>query len=263
MQVWLNGKSVRVHSGAKAEDIAPTCEVFVRNGYGIATESLLNDGDSIIAIKKGEIPSEQMLQILLSARNGEFVSNSLKKACVCVCGLGGLGSNIAQMLARLGVGKLILVDFDIVDPTNLNRQNYFICDIGIKKTQATARIIKNINPYIEVITKDIFVSEQNAVQVVEDAQVVVEAFDTPSCKAEIVSSLLNSTKKIVVASSGMAGFGSSNEITTKRPLSRLYVCGDGKTEAKEGVSLMSPRVNICAGHQANMVLRILLGEVEC
>ena len=66
----------------------------------------------------------------------------------------------------------------------------------------------------------------------------------------------------IVAASGMAGFSSSNSIKTKRPMERLYVCGDLETGAGIGTGLMAPRVQICAGHQANMVLRLLVGEEE-
>ncbi|MDE6565780.1 MAG: sulfur carrier protein ThiS adenylyltransferase ThiF, partial [Clostridia bacterium] len=92
---------------------------------------------------------------------------------------------------------------------------------------------------------------------------VVEAFDNPVCKAELVNTIIEKTDKFIVASSGMAGIGSSNDIKSSRAFSRLYICGDSVTGATEGVSLMSPRVNICAGHQANMVVRLLLGETEC
>lgn len=263
MQVWINGKRVQAEQNARICDLAPDFDVFVRNGYGISKDAQLFDGDEIIATKKGCVPSDKLIAKMIIARNGDWISNKLQNACVCVCGLGGLGSNVAAMLARLGVKKLILVDFDFVDTTNLNRQNYFVNDIGSKKTEATARIIKNINPYIDVFVKDTFVTAQNALQVVENAAVVVEAFDSPESKAELVNTILENTDKYVVASSGMAGANSSNDIITRRAMSRLYVVGDNVSEAREGLSLMAPRVNICAGHQANMVLRLLIGEQEC
>ncbi len=200
---------------------------------------------------------------MIFARNGKDASDKLNKSCVCICGLGGLGSNIAEMLTRLGIGKLILVDYDIVDPTNLNRQNYFVSDIGSLKTDATTNILLKINPYVQIVKKNVFVNSKNILEIIECADIVVEAFDSAKSKAEIVNTILAGSDKIVVASSGMAGIGSSNLIKTNKPMSRLYICGDMQSEAKEGLSLMSPRVNICAAHQANMVARILLGEVEC
>lgn len=263
MKVVVNGDVQQLQDGATAGEIVGNYDVFVRGGYGIAKDTPLADGDEIVAVKKGEIPTEQNYEKMVFARNGVEVASKLKGACVAICGLGGLGSNIAAMLARLGVGKLVLVDFDIVDPTNLNRQNYFVADIGLKKTEATARILRQINPYIKLSLKNVFVTKQNFAQVIEDAMVVVEAFDNPESKAMLVESVLECKDKFVVASSGMAGFGSGNDIKLIKPFSRLYIAGDGTSEAREGECLMSPRVNICAGQQANMVLRLLLGETEC
>ena len=262
MQIILNGKPIEINDCLKACDLGDY-DIFVRNGYGIDSKSQLCDGDSIVAVKKGQMPNEDNLKEMLFARNGQVFSKKLDKACVCICGLGGLGSNIAAMLARAGVGKLILVDFDIVDPTNLNRQNYFVQDIGFKKTFATQRLLKQINPFIKTVTYDMYLNSENCVEIANNADVVVEAFDNPACKAELVNTILASTNKIVVAASGMAGIGSGNIIKTSKVLNRLYLCGDSETETKEGVSLVSPRVNICAGHQANTVIRLLLGETEC
>lgn len=262
MRVKLNGKRLDIAEGSKVQDLGDY-DIFVRNGYGIDKETTLCDGDSIIAVKKGEMPDENNLKQMLTARNGEYVCEKLRNSCVCVCGLGGLGSNIAEMLARLGVGKLVIADYDFVDVTNLNRQNYFASDIGLSKCQATENILKKITPYIQIETFCGYVNADNILQIAKDCSVVVEAFDCPKCKAEIVNSLIANTDKFVVASSGMAGYSSSNNIKTSHPMSRLYVAGDNESEAKEGQSLMSPRVSICAGHQANMVLRILLGEIDC
>ena len=262
MRIKLNDDWLEVNNDSTLEDIAGDYQLFVRNGYGIEKTSKLQDGDKIFALKKGKYLSEELSEEMLFARNGEFVSSRLQNACVCICGLGGLGSNIASMLARLGIGKLILVDFDIVDPTNINRQNYFISDIGSLKTEATAKILRAINPYIKLEIKNELVTEGNAVDIVGEADIVVEAFDNPQYKAELVNTILSNTNKYVVASSGMAGYGSANDIKTIRPMNRLYVSGDNLSEATEGMSLMSPRVNICAGHQANMVLRILLNKLN-
>ena len=136
-------------------------------------------------------------------------------------------------------------------------------DIGFKKTFATQRLLKQINPFIKTVTYDMYLNSENCVEIANNADVVVEAFDNPACKAELVNTILASTNKIVVAASGMAGIGSGNIIKTSKVLNRLYLCGDSETETKEGVSLVSPRVNICAGHQANTVIRLLLGETEC
>lgn len=261
MKIIVNGKEINAAANSKVCDILPNYDVFVRNGYGIDKDAILSEGDKLVAVKKGELPDEDCLKDMILSRNGE-ISNIIQNACVCICGLGGLGSNVAQMLARLGVGRLILVDFDRVEPTNLNRQNYFIEDIGSLKTEATAKILKKINPYIKINTNNIFVNEDNVLQIIKEASIVVEAFDNPQSKAMLVNNVLEKTDKYIVASSGMAGYGSSNFIRTSNPFKRLYLCGDNMSEAAEGMSLMSPLVSICAGHQANAVLRILLGLYE-
>jgi len=96
----------------------------------------------------------------LLKRNVKGISEKLKKAKVCILGLGGLGSNVAILLARSGIGYLKLVDFDIVEASNLNRQQYRISHIGIKKTEAIKTIIKEINPFVEIDTLDIKVDRE-------------------------------------------------------------------------------------------------------
>lgn len=262
MKVTVNGKVQNLSQGSTAAAIIGDNQVAVRNGYGISKDTILAEGDDVIVVKKGEMPTKEHFERMAFARNGN-IAGKLKRACVAICGLGGLGSNVAAMLARLGVGKLILVDFDIVDPTNLNRQNYFVEDIGMLKTDATARTLKRINPYIDLDIKNVVMTEQNCLQAVEGASIVVEAFDSPESKAMLVETVLGGTEKYVIASSGMAGFSSGNDVKIRKHFERLYVAGDNVSEAKEGESLMSPRVNICAGQQANMVLRLLLGKSDC
>lgn len=183
------------------------------------------------------------------------VSEKLRKGKVAVAGLGGLGSNIAVMLARAGVGKLLLVDFDSVEMSNLNRQHYDRTHIGMRKTDALRMQIKKICPFTEIETRSIKVTEENVRDIFKDYQIVCEAFDDPECKVILVNALLDGRRKIIAAS-GMAGIGSANKIRTRRTFKDLYVCGDN--EQPDGLSVfLAPRVSICAGHQANMVLRLL------
>ena len=105
------------------------------------------------------------------------------------------------------------------------------------------------------------IDETNIKEIFSDASVLVEAFDKAEYKARFVNFiLLNMSDKYVVAASGMAGYGDANLITTKRISEKFFLCGDGVSEAKPGNGLMAPRVGVCANHQANVVLRILLGE---
>ncbi|MDO4174881.1 MAG: sulfur carrier protein ThiS adenylyltransferase ThiF [Eubacteriales bacterium] len=267
MHITCNGQPLAVSDGATLQETArqqlPNASVIILNGFQTNADVQLHAGDSITVIEKGVMPPADVLEHMMAARHTPHVHTRVKQACVGIAGLGGLGSNIAAMLARTGVGHLILVDFDTVDPSNLNRQNYFISHLGMEKTAATAQLLHEINPFITVETHTVRVDASNAVALFGSCDVVCEAFDNPDCKAELVSTLLAQTEHIrIVAGSGMAGYGSSNEIVTKRRMSRLYVCGDETTAAANGVGLMAPRVSVCAGHQANMALRLLLDIEE-
>ena len=202
-----------------------------------------------------ELKEEDFLQ-----RNVKGISEKLKKVKVCILGLGGLGSNVAVLLARAGIGYLKLVDFDIVEASNLNRQQYRISHINMKKVEALKSIIKEMNPFVEVDILDIKVSKENIHSIVGDIEIVVEAFDRAETKAMLMEELLTNTNKIVVSASGMAGLGSANEIVTKKIKDNFYLVGDNYSDYEEYLGIMSTRVMICAAHQANMVLRLILGE---
>ena len=202
-----------------------------------------------------ELKEEDLLQ-----RNVKGISEKLKKVKVCILGLGGLGSNVAVLLARSGIGYLKLVDFDIIEASNLNRQQYRVSHIGMKKTEAMKSIIKEINPFVEVDILDIKVSKENIHSIVGDIEIVVEAFDRAETKAMLMEELLTNTNKIVVSASGMAGLGSANEIVTRKIKDNFYLVGDNYSDYEEYLGIMSTRVMICAAHQANVVLRLILGE---
>ncbi|WP_320950225.1 sulfur carrier protein ThiS adenylyltransferase ThiF [Fusobacterium sp.] len=202
-----------------------------------------------------ELKEEDLLK-----RNVKGISKKLKKTRVCILGLGGLGSNVAVLLARSGIGFLKLVDFDTVEASNLNRQQYRISHIGIKKTEAMKSIIKEINPFVETEVLDIKIDRKNIYSTVGDIEIVVEAFDRAETKAMLMEELLTNTNKIVVSASGMAGLGSANEIVTRKIKDNFYLVGDNYSDYEEYLGIMSTRVMICAAHQANIVLRLILGE---
>lgn len=197
----------------------------------------------------------------LAARHGEENSRRLALSAVAVAGLGGLGSNIAMLLARVGVGRLYLVDFDRVDITNLHRQQYDTDDIGALKTDALRRHIEKVNPYITVETDNVKVSSENAARLFRGFDIVCEAFDSAESKAMLVNTLLTESGDTkIIAASGMAGTGSANTVITRKINSRLYVCGDSKSDALECGGLYAPRVAVCAAHQAHTAVRLIIGE---
>ncbi len=205
--------------------------------------------------------SQQEWQAALIERVTLPVFERLQQSYVGIAGLGGLGSHIAIMLARAGVGALHLVDFDAVDISNINRQAYLMPHIGEAKVDALRAILQDINPYIRLSAQCVRVTEQNAVEIFGDNKIVCEAFDDSANKAMLVNTLLaNCPDMHIVAASGMAGYGPANDITTKQAMSRLTICGDGQTDLAEGVPLVAPRVMLCAAHQAQAVIRLILQQ---
>ena len=199
----------------------------------------------------------------LIARHGQELHDRFSSATAAICGLGGLGSNIAIALARAGIGRLILVDFDRVDITNLHRQQYKAEQIGKYKTEALAANLLEISPYTEVKGVTEKVTEDNFPELLEGADIVCEAFDNAEAKAMLVNGVLQKLPECyLVAASGMAGMGSPNRIETRRITDRFYLCGDGVSDVEETMGLVAPRVMLCAAHQAQTVLRILAGEYE-
>lgn len=209
------------------------------------------------------IPTKEEWNKALYERHGEDVQKKYSAATIALCGLGGLGSNIAISLARAGIGKLILIDFDKVDITNLHRQQYKANQIGMDKTDALSENLKEIAPYIGIESHTVRITEDNAVELLKDADIICEAFDNAECKAMLTNLILETMpNKFFVAASGMAGFGSANSIRTRKITSRFYLCGDEESDVQSEGSLVSSRVMLCAAHQAHTVLRILAEQFE-
>ena len=209
------------------------------------------------------IPVKEAWMDALNKRHGAQLQNRFSSATVAICGLGGLGSNIAIALARAGIGKLILIDFDRVDITNLHRQQYKANQIGRYKTEALAENLLEIAPYIEIETITEQITEVNISFLLKDADIVCEAFDNAEAKAMLVNGILEQFPDYyLVAASGMAGLGTPNTIRTRRITKRFYLCGDETNDVADTIGLIAPRVMLCAAHQAHTVLRILAGEYE-
>lgn len=268
MRIRLNGKDYEtrakgLHGLCRELRLEREDRVVILDGYQSDEDLPLHSGAVVAVIAKGTLPPEDCLEEMLCARHTPGVHEKVKKARVAVAGLGGLGSNIALSLARTGVGTLHLVDFDVVEPSNLNRQQYRISHLGLAKAEALKQEIAEINPFVRVKAETLRVTGENAPTLFKEDPIVCEAFDNPEAKAMLVNTLLTQCpEKTLVAASGMAGYGSANRIKTRRIMENFYLCGDEETEARAGCGLMAPRVAICAGHQANAVLRAILGKKD-
>lgn len=209
------------------------------------------------------IPSKAAWYSALEQRHGRLLQQKFASAAVAVCGLGGLGSNIALSLARAGIGTLILIDFDKVDITNLHRQQYKAVQIGRYKTDALTENLLEIAPYIKIRAHTEPLTAENYERLLNGAHIICEAFDQAEAKAMLANHVLETMPdKYYIAASGMAGMDSANLIQTKKITNRFYLCGDGVSDVADSAALLSSRVMLCAAHQAHMVLRILAEQFE-
>lgn len=211
----------------------------------------------------GEIPSREELQKALLSRCTREEVEKLSESRVAVAGLGGLGSNTAVFLARAGISHLHLIDFDKVDITNLNRQHYFISHLGRYKTEALKEQLLQINPWLDIETSCEVVREENVLRLFQNEDIICEAFDCPENKAMLVNGCLELfPEKILVCASGMAGWGRSNDIITRQVGRNFYLCGDETSGIENGEGLIAPRVALCAAHEANLIIELILKTVR-
>ena len=209
------------------------------------------------------IPTKEEWNNAFQERHGKELQQAFSSATVAICGLGGLGSNIAIALVRAGIGKLILIDFDRVDITNLHRQQYKATQIGMYKTEALAENLKEIASYVLLELHTERITEDNVITLLKDADIICEAFDGAECKAMLAEIVLSEMRdKYLVAASGMAGMETANSIKTRKITSRFYLCGDETSEVSNGIGLVAPRVALCAAHEAHTVLRILAKQFD-
>lgn len=204
------------------------------------------------------LPVKEELYRALEARHGKERQKKFSRCNVAVCGLGGLGSNIAIALARAGIGRLHLIDFDKVDLSNVGRQQYFLKQVGMYKTKAIVQILNEINPYCDVITDNAELCSDNIPKLLQSDDIICEAFDDPESKSELIDTVIEVfPKKCIVASSGMSGLHTANTIQTRKITNKFYICGDEKSDVLKDGTLYASRVMVCAAHQANAVLRII------
>jgi sulfur carrier protein ThiS adenylyltransferase len=264
MTITLHERAFEVDAGRTLfelrDAVKPGADVLVFNGAIVATDRPLRENDAVHLIRRGEVPSADEMEALLMARHTPGVHEKVRRGVVGIAGLGGLGSTVAVALARTGVGRLVLADFDLVEPSNLNRQQYTVDQIGRYKADALRQVLSQVNPYVAVASQVVFLEADNVLEVFAGVDVMVEAFDSVAAKTMLLKTFRKHRPAVpLVTVSGLAGYGPSNRIRTRQVLRNLYLVGDEETGAAPGMGLMAPRVGIAASHQANAVLRLLLG----
>ncbi|MEE0511831.1 MAG: sulfur carrier protein ThiS adenylyltransferase ThiF [Peptococcaceae bacterium] len=264
MQIHINDKLVTTTACTYAElkpHYQPTADTLLISGRSKPWQTPINDGDEALLLDTTTAPTPEVWRAIYNARYGRTIMDKLQAGYVAICGLGGLGSLVALELARLGVGRLLLIDGDTVDPTNLARQHYTLAQIGQKKADALADTIRGSAPLTQVETAPVWLAASNIQSLLGDCPFICECLDRPETKALLTNTVLSSLpRSILIGASGMAGYSSGNTITAKQVMPRFYLVGDDINEGEEGIGLMAPRVGLCASAQATLTMRLLLGE---
>jgi sulfur carrier protein ThiS adenylyltransferase len=194
----------------------------------------------------------------------EQIKAVLSTKSVGIAGCGGLGSNCAVALTRVGIGNLVIADFDTVDASNLSRQYYFPDQLGQKKVFALAENLQKINPSLDVKAYDLKLGSDDIIRLFKDCDLIIEAFDGAEMKQMIIEACSEYlAQKPLIIGNGMAGWGKNNLISTEKISENLYVCGDGLSEISDELPPLAPRVGVVAYMQANVALSILLQNKYC
>ena len=266
MNVHINGCQFELQDKLTAADIksqyCPDADVVIINSVAVSDLSVrIGGGDYIHLLKKGSPPEQKELEWLMLARQPEAITCRLKAACVGIAGAGGLGSVVAENLARAGVGKLVIADFDSVEPSNLNRQRYSLAQLGMPKVQALAENIGCFNPFVSVVPLQERITYNNTGAIFQGCDIVAECLDSAADKASIVSGILkHMPHAMIVAASGLAGIGDGAAIAVRKIFARLYLVGDSVSDAADGAGLFASRVGIAASMQSHVIIRLLAGE---
>ena len=187
---------------------------------------------------------------------GEKNFGKVQNARIGLAGLGGLGSNCALNLVRVGFRRFTMVDFDVVEHSNLDRQFYFLDQVGQKKASALELNLRRVNPDLDIEAVNMKIDKENVDGLFKDCRIVAECFDKAEQKSMLVSELLR-LKKFVVSASGLGGCGSSDDIKIHKMKDNLIVVGDLESDICSKPAL-SPRVNVASAKQADVILEYVL-----
>jgi sulfur carrier protein ThiS adenylyltransferase len=194
------------------------------------------------------------------ARNVPGSTEILSAATVAVAGCGGLGSNAAVALTRAGVGSLILVDQDVIEASNLNRQYFFQGDVGRSKVEALADHLRAINPAVRLEAWRMALSAADVPRLFESADLLIEAFDRADAKRWLIESWCRAfPERTVVCASGLSGLGRTEAIRVRRA-GNIILCGDEVSDPSQG--LCAARVAMVANMQANLAIEVLVNHAD-
>ena len=201
---------------------------------------------------------ENVFRQNLIKKLGEIKLAKVEKARIGIAGAGGLGSNCAAYLVRVGFKRFTIADFDVIDPSNLDRQFYFEDQVGLKKVEALQTNLFRINSCLELRMLPVKLEPVNILEIFHDCDVVVECLDRAEAKSMLVSGLLSSGK-LIVSASGLGGYGSSDDLKIRKLKPNLVLIGDLESDIEKAPAL-SPRVSIAAAKQADVVLEFIAGK---
>lgn len=266
MNIILNGKKVEIEKPVSIKELIKikniSADVFIINSFPVSIDHIVFENDNVTLIKKGVMPTYEELEYMIISRQGLDLYNKLKKAKVVIAGIGGLGSHAAASLVRIGVGNIKIIDFDVVEPSNINRQFYFIDQIGMQKTEALTINLKRINPYVNITFSNTYLAEENIINELKNHNVILECFDNPLSKMLLVEKCIKELpESYIIGASGVAGYYNTEDIKIKKLGKNCIIVGDFEHEATFNESLMAPRVSVCANIQANEAVKYLLKDI--
>ncbi len=210
----------------------------------------------IAALEEGIVPARYLRNIGTVGIQGQL---KLLRSCAAVCGLGGLGGYAAELLARFGIGRLILADGDVFEESNLNRQN--LCaeaDLGRPKAERALELVSAINSSVQVTAFRRFIAPEEVEQVFAGADVVIDALDNVPSRMALQEGCLRLGIPMVHG----AIAGSSGQVMTIYPgdpgLKALYGSGEDRgVETLEGALPNTPA--LVASIQVQEAVKVISG----
>jgi sulfur carrier protein ThiS adenylyltransferase len=266
LQIFVNDAPRTIDAGttlaqARARFFPEATAAIVNTMPNPPADTMLREHDRVYLYEHPTNFPGQDLHSLVLARQPHAATEKLRAACVGIAGAGGLGSVVAENLARAGIGRLVVADCDMIEPSNLNRQRYKLRQLGLPKAAALADNLRESCPFVNVDVVQERINGDNCVRVFNTCAIVCECFDAAESKASLVTAIRRQLPAcIVVAASGLAGCGTARSIITRCVSANLYVVGDMHSDAGSGLGLFAPRVGIVASLQAHVAMQLILGE---